>query len=140
MRISDWSSDVCSSYLAPACAVPRRPEEVRWIWQRVVGFSGLAPVPAQCAEPPAPWHLRGEVGALLRRSEHPDRACSATRLPLSRGSRPGPLAGPNPAWPHATPIPGVRPAAALRLTASGQHRSEGRREGNRGVSTCRNGG
>src|SRR3546814_1925986 len=76
MRISDWSSDVCSSDL---------------------GFSGLAPVPAQCAEPPAPWHLRGEVGALLRRSEHPDRACSATRLPLSRGSRPGPLAGPNPA-------------------------------------------
>src|SRR3546814_3406697 len=73
MRISDWSSDVCSSDL------------------------------------------------LLRRSEHPDRACSATRLPLSRGSRPGPLAGPNPAWPHATPIPGVRPAAALRLTASGQH-------------------
>src|SRR3546814_6963272 len=94
MRISDWSSDVCSSDL--------------WIWQRVVGFSGLAPVPAQCAEPPAPWHLRGEVGALLRRSEHPDRACSATRLPLSRGSRPGPLAGPNPAWPHATPIPGVQ--------------------------------
>src|SRR3546814_9180039 len=107
MRISDWSSDVCSSDL---------------------GFSGLAPVPAQCAEPPAPWHLRGEVGALLRRSEHPDRACSATRLPLSRGSRPGPLAGPNPAWPHATPIPGVRPAAALRLTASGQNGAlEGRR-------------
>src|SRR3546814_7289625 len=73
---------------APACAVPRRPEEARWIWQRVVEFSGLAPVPAQCAEPPAPWRLRGEVGALLRRSEHPDRACSATRLPLSRGSRP----------------------------------------------------
>src|SRR3546814_2293306 len=100
MRISDWSSDVCSSDL---------------------GFSGLAPVPAQCAEPPAPWRLRGEVGALLRRSEHPDRACSATRLPLSRGSRPGPLAGPNPAWPHATPIPGGRPAAELRLAASEQH-------------------
>src|SRR3546814_2151780 len=76
MRISDWSSDVCSSDLAPGGtdrhpdAASARRDALRAIWQCAFGrFCAAAPRARHCL--PAPWTLtaRAHKGSFIFDSE-----------------------------------------------------------------------
>src|SRR3546814_7376574 len=115
MRISDWSSDVCSSDLLP------RPRARH----RVACLVGIAPVTLGCPCFPTTGRFRCSSGACTLRAAANPRACS--RLDQGLATAYAPSTVPRPASTRSTGLLAVGRYARVRSSAhwrSEEHTSE----------------
>src|SRR3546814_92067 len=123
MRISDWSSDVCSSDLAPA-----RPSPSPCRWARPWTSPPITASRKRAATPSAP----GRAGIAT--------ACTIWAWPCAGTSAtPTPISTCRPPMISSAGAPPLRPACitSARSARHGNSSSEERRVGEEGVSTCR---
>src|SRR3546814_15286109 len=144
MRISDWSSDVCSSDLASPLPVGEHRRHLA-IQRRDRTPGADCPVELACGLGAVEARPRGERRRCREYEKQcrchdwiPGHVCPCHSCP-SVESAPVFTKKRTPVW-----LPGVKSAAVhsivvgeIFLAASGQNRSEERREGKECVSTCR---